>query len=1145
MPRSSPRVPRALAPLLALTVVPLLSTAAAHAAAAYNRQPDLHGDRIVFAAEGDLWLVPDTGGTARRLTSHPGTEYFPHFSPDGTQIAFTGEYDGNRDVFVVAAGGGEPRRLTFHPGGDEVIDWTPDGKSVIFRSRSEHPLASELFRVPAAGGEPVKVPIGWATRIDIDPQSGQYAFTRTSWESATWKRYRGGTAPSLWVGHPDRKDFRQVTTFPGLNAYPMWIDGRVYFLSDQGGTGNIWSIAPGGDDRRRHTDLDGWDVRWPSRSNDGRIVFTAGADIFVFSPATGGDGSVTKVDIDVPSDRMLVRARYPDAKKTITSIAISPEGDRLAVVSRGEIFALAAKDGPVLPVTRGSGARESWASFSNDGKRIVYVTDAPREEEIRSIDAWGRGEPKTIVAAGTSGWHFPPEWSGDGASVAWSDQNQTLWIAPAAGGTPVQVDRSTQAEIRDYSFSADGRFLAYAKTAPNDYSSIYIHDVRGKTTHRVTGPYTNDYAPAWDPDGRYLYFLSDRETNPVLDTRDMQNVEISNTRPYMLLLRRDVKNPFTPSGGLPEADDAADTKDGEKEPKDARAAKSGKAGAKADPSAAKKPDDEDHDEDDDRKGKKKLEPPKPVTIEFDGLEGRFVALPGVERGRYSRIGATADHVLLLEQPVSGMADEGNEGPGEGGGEATLHTYSLEKKKLHEFVDGVASFELAPRADKVAVVKSPGEIHVVEVGDHAPEAMEEAKVDLDGLVVELDPRAEWEQIYFEGWRHMRDFYWDPGMGGVDWKAVRDRYATLLPRLGTREDLRDLMGELIGELATSHTYVWGGDAAREVPRVSTGLLGATFERVPGGVRVARIYRGDPADNVRSPLQEPGVDVREGHVVVAVNHRPLPADRPFIAALEGLADRDVILSVKDNDGGATRDVVVRPLSDDQPLRYADWVRGNREYVAAKTGGKMGYIHLPNMGSQGQIAFNTWFYPQLDKEGLVVDERWNGGGFVSQMIVERLRRKVVSFDRARGGGVFTYPYRTLNGPFVVLINEFAGSDGDIFPAVVKLEKLAPVIGMRTWGGVVGIRGDKPMVDGGMLTQPEFAWWEPGRGWSLENEGVDPDLEVQNLPQDLARGVDAQLDRGIAEVLALHAKNPPVRPQFGPPRERSRKAYGKEVAPR
>lgn len=1117
--------------------VPLLSSAFAVAAAAdreprpvpaYVRHPDIHAARIVFCAEGDLWIASDQGGTAQRLTTHPGTESFPHFSPDGRSVAFTGEYDGNRDVYMVSSEGGEPRRLTWHPEPDEVLGWTPDGSTILFRSSMRSPTGGwEIFRIPAGGGEPERLPLGWAARLAVDPATGMWAFNRTSWETATWKRYRGGTAPDIWVGHPDRADFRPVTDFDGMDAFPMWHAGRIYFLSDQGGTANIWSIAPDGTDRRRHTNFEDWDVRWPAMGPDGRIVFTVAANLHVLDTR---DGSVRDVAVELPSDRPLRRVRYPKPDRTLTWFDLSPDGERLAVTTRGEIFSVPVKKGPALPVTHGSGARESWGSFDAQGDRIVYVTDASREEEIRVVDAWGRGDPRTVKPAGDSGWHFPPRFSPDGKWIAYADQTQSLYVVPAEGGMPRLVDRSEQAEIREYAWSPDGRWLAYAKTFRTQYANIFVYDTQRNDTVRVTGPYTNDGSPAWDPEGRYLYFLSDRATNPVLDTRDWDNVEVKNVRPYLVLLRKDLDNPFANLAGMPNKPGEEDRAGKEEDEEPGDGGKAGRLGKE-------------------RKDKKKVEPPKPVKIDLDGLADRIVELP-VPRGIYGALGATAKKVFYLSYPVRGMA----EWPAlfeEAPPESTLVAFDLEAKEAEPFMEGASAYALAPRADKVAVMKQRGEIYVLPTagprngsgGGSSGGAFEQSRVSLDDVVIDLDPVEEWEQIYYEGWRHMRDFYWDSGMAGVDWKAARDKYATLLPRLATREDLRDLMGELIGELGTSHTYVFGGDPGVQPPRWGTGLLGADVERKGNVFQVTRVFRGDPADNVRSPLLEPGANVSEGDYILSVNRRPFDPDRPFYAHFENLAEKDVVLTVntKPTPDGA-RDVVVRTLGDEGPLLYADWVRRNREHVAASSGGRIGYVHLPNMWKEGLIAFNTWFYPQLDKDGMVVDVRWNGGGAVSQIILERFRRKVLSFDRARGGGISTYPYRTLNGPFVVITNEFAGSDGDIFPQAVQLEGLAPVVGTRSWGGVIGIRGDKRLVDGGFLSQPEYAWWDPRQGWRLENRGVIPDIEVQNLPQELARGVDAQLDRAIAEVLKLLEARPPVRPRFDPVPPRTREAFREEL---
>ncbi|HEX4423337.1 MAG TPA: S41 family peptidase [Kofleriaceae bacterium] len=1085
------------------------SVAAAPVAAArtgYYQFPDLHEHAVVFAAEGDLWTVADTGGTARRLTTHAGSEYFPRYSPDGKSIAFTGEYGGNRDVYVIPADGGEPRRLTWHPDPDEVIGWMPDGKRIIFRSRAMNNSTSgfewHLFTVGLDGGDPQPIEIGFAGRLAIDPASKRWAFNRTSVEFRTWKRYRGGTAPSIWVGDPDKHDFREITKTPGAAAFPMWSAGRIFFLSDQGGTGNLWSIKPDGSDVKRETRFNDWDVRWPAVGSDGRIVFSLGGDLHIYQPASGKE---EKLAIDIPSERQLARVRYPNAEKAATSFELSPDGDRLAIVTRGEIMSVAVKDGVTLPITRGSAARERGAAFSGDGKQLVYITDATGEEDIRVIDAWGRGQPRIVVPAGKTGWHFPPVMSPDNKWIAYADQTQTLFVVAAAGGAPRAVEHSAQAEITEYVWSPDGRYLAYTLPLDTDYQTVRIFDTQTGKITPVTGATTSDYSPAWDPEGRYLYFLSDRAANPVLDTHDAENVEIRTTRPFLVLLQRDGINPFQNANGLPPRPGAPARKPGDdKQPDDGDAKK---------PGAAK--------------------PARPIRIDLDGLADRYVAFP-MPPGAYGALTATAKAVFFLSAPVRGMVElEGVDDL-----EQQLIAFDLEKRKPKPLFDDVLRYRLA--GNQLAIQKK-GELLVLEAGKPVPpEELAEHKVPLQNMVVELAPQDEWRQIYDETWRMMRDFYWDANMGGVDWKAARDKYRALLPRLGTRIELNDLLGELIGELSTSHTYISGGDPGAEVPPVTTGLLGADVVRKANAYQVARIYRGDPADGVRSPLDEPGVDVRTGAFILAVNHRPLAAGQPFLAAFENLADKDIVLTVNTRpDAAGARDVVVHPLGSEQRLRYVDWVRRNREYVAKQSGGKVGYIHLPNMGTAGMVAFDTWFYPQLTKQALIIDVRWNGGGFVSQRILERLRRKVIAAFRTRGGATGTYPVRAVDGPFVVLTNEYAGSDGDIFPTAVQLDKLAPVIGMRSWGGVVGIRGDKPLVDGGKPTQPEFAFWDPTHHWGTENRGVVPDIEVQDLPQDLARGSDAQLDRGLGEVQRLMAQHPRVVPHdLGAVPDRSRKAF-------
>jgi len=1100
----------ALAALIALFLV----SAYADAKPGYLRAPDIHGDRIVFTAEGDLWTAGTDGRDVRRITSHVGEESAAKFSPDGTRIAFTGSYDGDPDLYVMPSTGGEPLRLTWHPGFDYCVGWSPDGASLYFLSwRSSPHRAPELYSIPAEGGEPEKLPLGWIAHFDVDPASGRYAFTRST-GGGTWKRYRGGTAAEIWVGDPKKADFKEVTSFDGPDVAPMWHGGRIYFLCDQGGTMNLWSMAPDGSDRKQHTSFDKWDARFPSMGPSGAIVFTLAGDIHLFDPATESE---KLVPIELPSERVLSRKRYPDPDRYLTWYTLSPDAERLAVVARGEIFSVPVEEGITLPVTAGSGARERGASYDPDGERLVYITDAAGEEDLVIADAWGRGDAKHLEKAEGSNWLFPPLWSPDGKRIAYSDENQDLWTVEAAGGSPRKVDHGDSGEIRDYAWSPDGRWLAYSKSNDVDFSSIWVHDTKSNETRSVTGWTTNDHTPAWDPDGRYLYFLSDRTMNPVIGSRDFETVETEMTRPYMLLLRPDVENPFLESKGMPPKED------GEKKQEKEKKKEKGK----------EKGEDE---EDDEKKA------PEPVEIDFEGLAERYLELP-VEAGRYLGLGATSDKLFYLSLPVEGLAED-FDFEGEPEPKGTLMAFDFEEKEADVFVEGVSSFEVQASKEKIALMKKRGDIYVVGTAGK-PSELPDSKVSLGGMIVELEPVEEWRQILLEAWRNQRDFYWDAGMHGVDWEAIREQYASLLPRLATREDLRDLLAEMIGELATSHTYTWGGDEGKQVPHVSTGTLGAELVRERDAFRVERIYRADPADRVRSPLEEPGVDVRQGDYILSVNGLPFRPNEPFEASLENLAGESVLLSVsKSPSRDGARDVLATTLHGQETtaLIYADWVRQNREYVAGKTGGKIGYIHIPDMGGRGLSAFDRWFYPQLEREGMVVDMRWNGGGFVSQLVVSRLARKPIQFGRARGGDTWTYPYNLVNGPFVVLTNQFAGSDGDLGPYAIQAAGLAPVIGKRSWGGVVGIRGDKRLVDGGVLTEPEFAHWTRELGWGLENRGVEPDIEVENLPQELGRGIDAQLDRGIEEVLKLHKLHPPEKPAFEAAPDRSRGAYRREV---
>jgi tricorn protease len=1085
-----------------------LLVASAWAWNGYYRQPDLHGDTVVFAADGDLWTVPVSGGTARQLTANPGHDGSPFLSPDGALVAYTSDLDGGVDVYVVPVGGGEPRRLTWHPAGDETIGWTPDGEVLFRSSRNDPHGTSHIFRVPAGGGEPVEVAIGWASRLDVEAGTGRHAFTRHGREGATWKRYRGGSADDIWVGDPRTGQFTEITTFEGADGWPMWSKGRLVFLSDRGGTANLWSMAPDGSGARAVTTGTTWDVRTPAAAPDGRVIYTLAADVWIVDPATG----VTRqVPIDLPGERRLARARYPWAVGWLESASLSPDGTRLAIGTRGELFSVPVDDGVTLPLTLTSGARERAVSWRSDGESVLYVTDASGELAVEARDAWGRSAPSTVLAPRARGWIYGPWPSPDDRSLAWSDEIGALWVAPQAGGAPVKLDESPWAEIREVAWSHDGRYLAWTRFDERELGRVRVWDSKDRSTHDVGSGTTSDFSPAWDPSGRYLFWLSSRTVNPMFGARDFQAVEVATVRPYVALLRPDVHHPFADNAGLPPApENPAPQAAGERAQKEKD--KRDKKRKATDPDA---------------------EPETPsFTITWDGLNDRVIEVP-VSPGNYHDLSAKDDLLFWLDSPAGGPEDDDRP--------TRLMAFDLDEEEASEVLGDVGGYALEVRADKLLVLAN-GELWVLPASAGA--SLDEP-VSLYDLHVDLEPQAEWSQILREVYRYQRDFFWDPAMGGVDWKAEHARYATLLPRLASRSDLLDLIGELIGELGTSHTYAWGGDGGRrsDLSTWGNGTLGCEVVREGAAFRITRILRGDPADRVDAPLLEPGVGVREGMYILAVQRHPIDPTLPFEAHLAGLAGRRVVLTINSTPSSTgARDVAVDVLWGDSQLRYVDWVRRNREAVAAASDGKLGYLHIPDMGMAGLIAFETWAAPQANREGLVIDVRHNRGGFVSQILLEKLRRPVHGFVVTRTGGYGRYPDAVRGGPFVVLTDGFAGSDGDIFPRAVQLEGLAPVIGERSWGGVIGIRMDKSLVDGGAISSPEYAFWFREGGWGVENRGVVPDQEVMFGPGAAARGDDVQLTAAIRNLLQrLDAEALPPFPAEPRPRK-DRGAYGPEL---
>ena len=1123
-PGQDTKAPRAQGPIV--PTVPLIEAAKPAAGAklatarmdlgGYPRFPDHHSGVVVFTAEGDLWQAAATGGLARRLTTSTGEERFARFSPDGKLLAFAGDYDGNQDVFVMPAAGGVPRRLTFHPSADQPLGWTRDGKSVLFRSQRDGPHGDwTLYTIAPEGGDPQRLPLFRASRLAYEPGGARVAINRVDRDFRSWKRYAGGTAAKIFVG-PLAGPFKKLTTFKGTNALPMWHGGRIYFLSDRTGTMNIWSTTPEGSDLKQHTRFSDYDVRFPSLG-DGKIAFQQRAELHLLDLRSG---QVAAVPLQIISDTTRSRLRFTDPVKYLTRLALSPDGKQLGLQIRANLHIIPTrKEGRRVQVTRGSASRQQGIAFSDDGKRIASISDASGESEVVIYDARGAKPPRQLTSGGTR-FKYPPTWAPGDELLAYVDSENRLYLVNVSEGTasatPKEIDHSPHGRLGELTFSPDGRYLAYSKLDDNTFRSIFVYDTADKRILRVTSAYFSDHAPCWSPDGKYLAFLSARSLNPYIDRFDAESLIDKATKPYLVLLSAKTRSPFLP----PELDanDAPDDAD--------EAAKGGPAagGAKGKGGA--------------NKAASKKAPAVKVELDADGLAERLVEVP-VPAGHLRHLVAVKGALFYLSYPSMGLADwqktffAGLEPVAE------LVRFDLKKKKHETFAKGLVDFAIS-RNGKMMVWRQPKtKLFAFELGPKAPagKALAAKALPLPAIREAIDPRQEWAQIYKETWRMMRDFYWTKGMAQVDWKAIGDKYARLVPRVATRAELSDVLGEMVAELSLGHTYIWGGDQ-RRARRVPVGLLGADLVAdASGHYKFGHVYQGANWDPARqSPLTLSHARVQEGDYLLAIDGQPLKVGDNVYRRLQKAAGELVQLSIAKTPQGDARQVEITTLRSEVAVRYYSWVKKNRELVAQKTKGKVGYLHLPDMMNAGLVSFDRWYYPQVRKQGLIVDARWNRGGFVSQMLINRLARRVLAWARSRSGYVATYPDNTLVGPLVVLTNERAGSDGDIFPRAVQVAKLGQVIGTRSWGGVVGINLQNRLVDKGISTRPGYAFWDLKRGWGLEGEGVHPDIVVDNDPAAMYRGQDAQLERAIVEIQAALAKHPPQRPDFDKPRPDKRK---------
>ncbi len=1041
----------------------------------YLRQPAIRGGTIVFVCDDDLWTVGDGGGIARRLTAGLGEPSTPALSPDGRWLAYVSRDEQHSEVYLMPAEGGPARRMTWLGPDVMVRGFTPDGR-ILFVTTYGQPFFRNYraWTLGLDGGLPELLPYGQVNHLSFGP-GGAKVIGRNTADPARWKRYRGGTAGHLWIDAEGRDEFRRMSELAGNLASPMWVGSRIYFLSDCEGVGNIYSCLADGGDLTRHTDHDDFYARHAS-TDGARIVYQCGAEVWLFDPESN---ATRRLDIRVPAHRTQAARRFVAAADNLDGFDLHPQGHSLAVGVRGRLFSFALWEGAVRQHGQAQGVRYRLGRWLADGSQVV-VSDAGGEERIELAEAdgtrtfdWDVGRVIALAAA--------PK----GRRIAIANHRNEVLIGDLDSGMLKLADRSECGRSEELAWSPDGDWLAYPFWTSARHCAIKLYDVANATGHLLTQPEFRDSAPAFDPAGRYLYFISVRTYDPVYDNVQFELSFPRAARPYLIALQADARPPFDP-------------------------APRGMKSPESDGTAAPRPQ------------------AAPLRIDLDDIARRIAAFP-VAEGRYGRIAATHRHVLWSSLPVPGAHGRGGhkESPGR------LEAFDFETLRAETWVDRVDEFQLS--ADTTTLIVRDGKklrafdaAHKPENkgGDEAP-SRASGWIDLARVRVSVEPRAEWRQMLREVWRLQRDHFWVPDMSGVDWAAVYARYAPLLDRVATRGELSDLIWEMQGELGTSHAYESGGDH-RKPPPLALGQLAADLRlHADGGYAIEHIARGDPWEAAAdSPLNAIGVLARRGDRIVAVNGQPVSRAVPPQALLVNQAGSRVALSLADERG--IREVVVSVLADEVPARYREWVERNRRWVHEASAGRVGYLHLPDMMSAGFAEFHRYFLAECDRDGLIVDVRYNRGGHVSQLLLEKVARRRIGYDLQRWGRPQPYPIESAAGAVVALTNEHAGSDGDIFSHCFKLMKIGPLVGKRTWGGVIGIWPRHLLADGTETTQPEFSFWFSDVGWQVENYGTDPDIDVDNAPQDAVAGRDRQLETALQVVLERVAQQAGA-PDFGP----------------
>lgn len=1044
--------------IIALCILAALCTAVcAKEEARLLRFPATNGTDIVFSYAGDLWTVPVQGGEARRLTSHIGYEMFAKYSPDGNTIAFTGEYDGNREVYLIPARGGEPERLTYtatNPRDDLgdrmgpnniVMAWAADG--IYFRNRTEDGFSGKLWKVAPEGGMPSELPLPEGGWLSWSPDGGKMAYNRVMREFRTWKYYRGGMADDIWIWDPQAKTVKNVTDNIAQDVFPMWIGDDIFFASDRDMTMNLFRYNTRTGLTTKVTDFKEYDVKFPSTDGNS-IVFENGGWIYRYTPA---DGKCTKVSITLASDAVYGRTERKDVSGRVSAASLAPDGSRVVVTARGEVFDVPVGKGVTRNLTRSSNSNDRGAAWSPDGKSVAWIGDATQETEIYLYDV-AKGSVKQLTN-GSDTYIRRLMWAPDSKHIYYTDRkNRFVEVDPASGSKRTVMEDPVR-EFYAVSFSPDSKWIAYTRPAENEMDIVYIRSLADGKEYPVTDRWYNSGSPTFSTDGKYLIFTSDRDLNPQYSRIEWNYSFQDMSGVYMAMLAKDTPSPLIgkdpevkPSEEKPEVEPAK--KDGKKKKADAKP--EAKPSAKVDP---------------------------------EGIAERIVKLPVKGRGFY------CDGKSLWY-----------------GGRGGTRVFTFETAEDESCSD--ARMDVTPGSSKALLFKG-GELYAGKIGPKM-DVRPKDKIDLGGLVTTVNYAEEWAQLYDEVWRAFRDGFYLENMHGRDWNAIKDKYAALLPYARTRLDVNYILGGMISEVGTGHCYVTPGEYPKP-ERIPMGLLGARLSKTDGGFRIDRIMEGATyRPELRSPLQEPGLGVKEGDIITAIDGVSLADIDNIYKLLIGKAEVLTELTI----GG--KKVVVKPISDEGPLEHYAWVLNNIRTVEKLSGGRVGYIYIPDMGPEGLSEWARYYYPQLDKEALIIDDRANGGGNISPMIIERLQRKAYRMTMRRGSTqTGTTPEGTHTGPKVLLINKYSASDGDLFPWSFKANGLGTVIGTRTWGGIVGISGPLPYVDGTDVRVPFFTNYDAASGqWIVENHGVDPDILLDNDPVKEFEGTDQQLEKAVEVAL-------------------------------